>query len=348
MTFRRAFVVSQVHGRWGKAIQVPGTRALNAGEHATVRSVSCASAGNCSVAGSYTDGFDNQQVFVVSQVHGRWGKAIEVPGTGALNTGGYDAFFSLSCASPGNCGAGGYYRDGQKFSPIFEAFVVSQVNGRWRKAVTVAAAFNRFGALTSSVSCASAGNCVAGGSYDYSGPVAFVVSEVHGHWGTAVRVPGIAAIDKGRGSEVAVVSCASAGNCVAGGQFDGSGPNPTRAFVISMVHGRWGKAIELPGIAAIDGGFSVITSISRPCPSAGNCVVGGIYGAFPDRHVFVDSQVNGRWGTPIEVPGTAELDTGPSLKVNSVSCGLPGNCTVAGIYNVGTTNNQRAFVDSES
>ena len=43
-------------------------------------SVSCASAGNCSVGGYYTDasGWD---VFVVNEVDGRWGTAEQVPGT---------------------------------------------------------------------------------------------------------------------------------------------------------------------------------------------------------------------------------------------------------------------------
>ena len=49
--------------------------------------MSCASAGNCSAGGYYTDGAGHEQAFVVSEVNGTWGTAIEVPGTAALNAG---------------------------------------------------------------------------------------------------------------------------------------------------------------------------------------------------------------------------------------------------------------------
>jgi hypothetical protein len=102
---------------------VPGTAALNVDGFAMINSVSCASAGNCGAGGLYFDSGGNNQAFVVSEVNGVWGKALEVPGTAALNTGAFAAVFSVSCASPGNCGAGGDY---QTSSAIFQAFVVSQ------------------------------------------------------------------------------------------------------------------------------------------------------------------------------------------------------------------------------
>src|SRR5580693_3294794 len=42
---------------------------------------------------------------------GTWGKAEEIPGIAALNKGGEAALTSVSCASAGNCSAGGYYQD---------------------------------------------------------------------------------------------------------------------------------------------------------------------------------------------------------------------------------------------
>ncbi len=97
-------------GTWGTAIEVPGTAALNQGfGFAETSSVSCATPGNCGAGGSYTDNSGNQQAFVVSEVDGTWGTAVEVPGTAALNQGGYAWVASVWCASPGNCGAGGIY-----------------------------------------------------------------------------------------------------------------------------------------------------------------------------------------------------------------------------------------------
>jgi hypothetical protein len=147
-------------GTWGKAQEVPGTAALNG-----ITSVSCASAGNCSAGGNYTSaGSLDFQAFVVSEVNGTWRKSEEVPGTAALNTGGSAEVTSVSCASAGDCSAGG------------NGFVVSEVNGTWRRAEEVrgSAAFNKGGARIISLSCASAGHCSAVG---VSSAFLFVVSE---------------------------------------------------------------------------------------------------------------------------------------------------------------------------
>src|SRR6266516_248055 len=167
-------------GTWHTAQKVPGTATLNKGGNAQVHSVSCRSAGNCSAGGYYTDSSGHTQAFVVSQVNGTWRTARKVPGTAALNQTGNAEVNSVSCASAGNCSVGGYYKDG---SWHYQAFVVSQVNGTWRTARKVpgTAALNQGGnAWIGSVSCASAGNCSAGGSYgDGSGHTqVFVVSQV--------------------------------------------------------------------------------------------------------------------------------------------------------------------------
>ncbi len=60
-------MVNQVNGRWGEAEEVPGTATLNTGNGASVYSLSCAPAGNCSAGGYYTDSSHHYQAFVVSQ-----------------------------------------------------------------------------------------------------------------------------------------------------------------------------------------------------------------------------------------------------------------------------------------
>src|SRR5215813_12936877 len=75
-------------GVWGKAIEVPGSGALNKGGNAQPVFVSCPSAGNCGGGGAYFDGSGNVQVLVVSERNGVWGKAIEMPGSATLNKGG--------------------------------------------------------------------------------------------------------------------------------------------------------------------------------------------------------------------------------------------------------------------
>jgi hypothetical protein len=206
-------------GTWHTTQEVPGTGTLNKGGSGQVQSVSCASAGNCSAGGYYTDRSGHYQVFVVSEVRGRWHTAVEVPGTAALNKGGRANIYSVSRASAGNCAAGGQYVDS---SYAGQAFVASEVHGTWHTAIEVpgTAALNTSGgAWISSVSCASAGACSVGGTYrDKSKHLqAFVASEVHGVWHAAIEVPGIGRLNKGGNASVTSVSCASAKSCIAAG-----------------------------------------------------------------------------------------------------------------------------------
>ena len=101
---------------------------------------------------------------------GSWGRARKVPGLAALNTRGDAVLYEVSCGAAGSCSAGGFYTDGSGHG---QAFVVSQHNGTWNHAEEVpgTAALNAGGdTVTSSVSCASAGNRSAVGSYkDRSG-----------------------------------------------------------------------------------------------------------------------------------------------------------------------------------
>ncbi len=338
-----AFVVSQVRGTWRKAQEVPGTAVLNTGGEAEINSVSCASPGNCSAGGYYTDRSGRGQAFVVSQVRGTWGKAQEVPGTAALNTG-FAEINSVSCASAGGCSAVGYYtaRSGN------QGFVVSQVRGTWGKAQELpgAALNSGGGGFIYSVSCASAGNCSAGGIYaDKSGTgQAFVVSQVRGIWGKAEEVPGTAGLNTGGAATVQSVSCASAGYCSAGGYYTDRSSRG-QAFVVRQVRGTWGKAQEVPGTAALNTvGNAEIDSVA--CASAGNCSAGGLYTARSGNQGFVVSQVRGIWGKAEEVPGTAALNTGGNAEIISVSCASAGNCSAGGYYTA-RSGKEEAFVASQ-
>jgi len=342
----QAFVVSERNGRWGTAIVVPGTQALNAGGLAQVSSVSCASAGNCAAGGIYNDGFRDTQAFVASQRNGRWGKAIEVPGMAALNPGGAAWIWSVSCASAGNCAAGGYISAGGFAHP--GAFVVGQRNGRWGKAIRVPGTGKLnvgHNAQVLSVSCPSAGNCAAGGYYTArsGGQQTFVASERNGRWGTAINVPGTVTVNPNAKAEVESVSCPSAGNCAAGGFYYRSGQR--HAFVVSQRNRRWRTAITVPGTDTSAGGLAAVISVS--CYSGGNCVAGGYYAGsiLPPGQAFLASERNGRWGKAIEVPGTATLNTGKSAEVSSVSCNRTGACTAGGSYE--TASNTPPYIATQ-
>jgi hypothetical protein len=320
-------------GSWGTVTEVPGTAALNQDGDSEVTSVSCATAGNCSAGGDYADASLHLQAFVVSETGGKWGTATEVPGTAALDTGGYAWVTSVSCTTAGNCGASGAYVDAAQHQ---QAFVVSQSGGTWGTAIEVpgTADLNAGGdAWVTSMSCSSTGDCIAGGVYTDASHhrQAFVVSETGGTWGTAIEVPATAALNRGGDAETMSVSCATAGNCGAGGQYEDAAHH-LQAFVVSETGGTWGTAVQVPGTAHLNkGGNAETTAVS--CASAGNCTAGGAYeDASVDRWAFVVSETGGKWGTAIQVPGTAALNKGGNAEIVSVSCVTAGNCTVGGDY----------------
>jgi hypothetical protein len=285
---RQAWVAGEQDGRWHRAIAVPGTGALI---QAAVASLSCRSAGSCAAGGAYFDGSGHQQVWVASEQNGRWGRAIEVPGSAALNAGGSAGVESVSCGSAGNCAAGGFYGDGSVHN---QAWVAREQNGRWGRAIEVpgSGTLNMGGnANVRSVSCGSAGNCTAAGHYFdvFHHFQVFVASEQNGRWHRAIEVPGSAVLNAGGNAEALSVSCASAGNCAAGGDYeDGTGHG--QAFLALEQNGRWHWAIEVPGSGALNaGGDAYIGSVS--CTSAGKCVALGAYkNASGAYQAFVVSQ----------------------------------------------------------
>jgi hypothetical protein len=344
------FVVSQIRGTWQDALPVPGIGTLNtAGGDAQITSVSCASPGNCVAGGYYTSGFypgggpPEFSAFVVSQVNGTWGTAREVPGIGALDTGGRAQLVSVSCASPGNCSAGGWFDVASGWPGCCKSvgFVVSEVGGTWGTARKVAGTAEVY-----SVSCASPGNCGAAASR--------VLSQTDGTWGTAQKIATPPRSSFGAAG-ITVVSCPSPGDCGAAGK----GVRRTRAIVVSQSRGVWGTAIRVPGTQNLNNSLaSLVTSIS--CASRGNCTAGGY--AFKNvpqgssnlelAAPFLVIERNGAWGGAVRIPGIAALSKNGYAIVTSVSCPTPGNCAVAGSfatssYNPDGSGPGQVFVTSE-
>src|SRR5262249_36142362 len=189
---QQSFVLSEKNGRWGTAREVAGNLNLGKGSYAGIASVSCGSAGNCGARGEDADASGNVHAVVGIQANGTWAAAREV--AGELHINGAASVRSVSCASAGNCSAGGTY----DYGGYDAAFVVGEKNGVWGRAINVPglSAVARDASLNS-VSCASAGNCAAGGSYDGGPSGAWVARERNGVWSKQTAVPGLGALNKG-------------------------------------------------------------------------------------------------------------------------------------------------------
>lgn len=341
---------------WRTAVAIPGQVDRADGQ---IESVSCGSAGNCAAGGYYTGDSDRYQAFVANEVNGVWRPAEEVPGSGALNTGGRATIMSVSCESAGNCSAAGYYTLPSSV-PVsangnFQTFVVNETDGSWGAAQLVPglAALDTGGGanLPWSLSCGSAGNCAVGGYYtDSSGNQAgFVADETDGRWGTAEQVPGLAALGSDTGAQVNSVSCVAPGDCAAEGGYNGDLHN-LLPFVVTEAGGIWGEAQAVAGTSALYPDNAAVQIAALSCASAGDCIAVGTGIASGGYWPFLVAETGGVWGTAEPVPGLAALDPGLGASLTSVSCGSPGNCSAVGGYTDTVTGGQhvvRVFAVNE-
>ena len=344
----QAWLAVQRNGKWGKAFEVPGTAALNAGGNASVVSVSCPSAGNCAATGGYEASGGALDVWVASEHRGHWGKATAVRNFPQLNVGRDGEVQAISCAAAGDCALGGDYLD---VNDQFQAFLATEAGGHWAKAAKVPGigSLNAGGhSEVEAVSCRRAGYCTATGLSKRSATVytAFAITESKGKWGKAARLPNMQNLNKDGDADASELSCSSAGNCVAGGVYEDShGHN--QAFLDVQKGGKWRNAFEVPGTAGLNKGHNgAATAIS--CPSAGNCAVGGYYtNSSGHGELFLINQRKGSWGKAKEIPGLAALAKGSTAQIYSISCSSAGDCSGGG-YGENSSFREIAFVVTES
>jgi hypothetical protein len=276
--------------------------------------------------------------FVSMQVRGAWKAPMALPGGQALNQGVEAEVTLLSCSSPGNCAAAGFYTNAPNSTL---PFVDSQVAGTWGTAINVPGLAAQNAPNLGSLACGRASDCAGGGSFATASQAAhaFVANVVHGTWRTAQELRGIVNTGRRRADAgVAAIWCGR-GRCLAGGFYvDRAGG--VQPFIVRQVGGRWGAPVRLPGIVLLSRLNAELGALS--CASAGNCAVGGTYnlarpGFSGPPKAFVAAQVSGTWLRPVEVPGIAALHPHGPVVIVAVSCPARGSCVAFGAYRVRTT-----------
>jgi hypothetical protein len=242
----RVFVAVESHGTWRTARALPGLSALRP-QMPYVAGVSCGSAGNCAIVGSYVSRSGNGQSFVADQTGRKWTPARQLARPRPRRHGADLTVSSVSCAEPGDCVVGGSY---ERQSLLTNAAAAEERRGTWGRA-RVLPAPGRGGpvpdAEIDSISCASEGNCSASGIFDgrsgHTRP--FVVNERSGIWGPVREVPGVRALNGGKRAYVISISCGAPGNCAAVGAY--SDGDFAHAFVVTEQNGAWGRARTIAG-----------------------------------------------------------------------------------------------------
>jgi hypothetical protein len=332
----QGLLLTQTAGTWATGIEAP--LPANAGPSpaytpTALTSVSCASAGDCTAVGYYTDSAGHSQGLLLTQTSGTWATGVEMvlpADAGPRANGGAGA---VSCVSAGNCTATGGYADS---SGAGHWLLLTQTAGTWGagiEPVRPANADPKSGGGPASLSCSSVGNCTAVGEYtDPSGDAwGLVLTQTAGTWGAGIEAPLPAGADPGLGASVISVSCSSPGNCAATGSYGADGAE--QGLLLTETGGTWATGVEASPPAP-QGWVSQVDSVS--CASAGNCTA-----VTAESTGLVLTETAGTWAT-----GVAPAFPGGSTAghMNSVSCASAGNCTIVGAYLDNSGNYQGLLV----
>ncbi len=182
-----------------------------------------------------------------------------------------------------------------------------------------------------SVACPATGDCTAVGSYESTGgePLGLLLTETGGLWAPSTE----AALPSGASNDpnvnLAAVSCGSAGNCSAVGNYVDSGYDQ-RGLIINERSGTWRTGGELSTpVGAAD---PQVTLQAVSCPSAGNCGAVGDYASQSGAtSALVVNETKWGWGEAQNVTLPAGA-TGAGSSLDSISCTSAGNCTAVGWY----------------
>jgi hypothetical protein len=277
---------------------------------------------------------------------GTWRMAQGVPG---LKPGPLQELSAVSCAPGGECTAIGSHGSGGLFA-------ITDANGTWGTMTRIPAGAAGELLASQEISCPAAGDCTVAGMDISSQPTMtmtiFVAQEANGSWGRPRPLPGIPGISAlaalGGVIPTVTLACAAPGSCTIAGSYPvAQGPSKPavfHSFVADEVNGTWRQPAGIPGLQALSRGGDIgFPALS--CPSPGNCTLAGSYPlpgaaqAAPGstsntpQQGYVASEVNGTWGTAIQVPGGTALTTAAgTLNLGSLSCSAPGDCVAAGDY----------------
>jgi hypothetical protein len=335
----QGLLLSEAVGTWTAGVEAK--LPANAGSNPSVvlSSLSCASPGDCTAVGRYSDTSGHAQGLLLTKTGGTWAQGVQAvlpAGAGSdpnVNVG------SVSCASAGNCSAVGAYADS---SGNGQGLLLNETADTWAtgiKAPLPADAKPGYAPIVSAVSCASAGNCGAVGSYTDSSrdQQGLLIDETGGKWTRGEKATPPADAGSNPSAYFGSVSCASAGNCSAVGAYADNSGHP-RGLLSREIGGSWAPAVAatLPG----DSGYYAALGLSSvSCASAGNCSAVGSYGYFgvfvkPPGPGVLLSEAGGTWAPGIEVTEPASASANPSI--SEVSCASDGNCAAVGTYLAGS------------
>jgi hypothetical protein len=287
---QQGLVLSETNGSWTSSkVSLSGLSVSATNPDVLLTAVSCPDAGDCVAVGSYWDTSNHSQDLMLSDTNGTWtAHKADLSKLPSVASNPYAYLSAVSCPSTGNCIAVGTYSDG---SSRTQALAVGESAGTWSPAgkVTLPSNADTVGANSdtalNAVSCSSAGNCAAVGSYDATSlneVEGLEVTETGGVWSSGLEASLPVAGATNPYLRLDTVTCSTGGSCLAGGGYVSSG-GAYEELVLNYSSGTWTGAATavLSHAQATLGGAHIACSQSDYCAVAGDTPSGGIAGVSP-------------------------------------------------------------------
>jgi len=305
----------------GVADVVPGARASAGNDDATLLGNSCATLASCTAVGFYDiPSEDIAPALTENYAGGKWAAYVPIPQYSAYLTEG----LSVSCTAPEQCVlVGEHYTTATRPSLLAE---VSSTSGwsmlQWNNPRGVRWALFDYVSCVGTMYCMAVGTDHASGSklseQDYS-------ARYTGSGGMrAVRTP---TPPHARWSDLAGVSCLTAADCVAVGDYENAAKH-VQTFAALWNGSKWTLQLKTPNPAKqADTEFNDVD-----CVSASHCVAVGVTvsrGSHPAYHAFAATWASGRWRQ-------SSMPSVSNAGLDSVSCTSSG-CVAVGDRGGSTT-----------
>jgi hypothetical protein len=298
----------------------------------------CTSSGNCIAGGAYSDGSNNQQGVLYSELDGTWQAGVPLLAPqGASTPNPAITLYDGACGAAGSCSVLGTFND---HAGNGQALVADQVNGSWTRARALVMPSDALGAQLQvqprAITCWSAGNCVAVGTYNASTMFTeqgFLATEHSGTWQAAQRVSLPA--DQGLNPLVALnqVACWGTGSCAAVGSYvDANGV--THAIIVPRAGGTWRPA-QVVVLPARSSAYAGATLNEITCSLTFCTAVGSFTTLAGSQQPMALTRNTRGWLPAVQVamPTIAAANPTPFYwGYAGISCASAGNCSFGGNY----------------
>lgn len=335
-------VATMAGSSWGRGhtVVLPPTTADPDGE-GQITGISCPAKNECTAVGfnieDVGDGSYGKDAFMVSESHGAWRPIHYVklpPGAAAVTVA---AMTGVSCTSPGNCEAVGYFAvTGENLDPM----TVQEVHGSWRPATQTALPANAgtapgVYAVLNAVSCPKPGSCVGVGSYLTTTDrlEGLTAIESGGHWKRAAEATLLASAAPNIVSGLLSVSCSSRSSCLAVGGYATADGSLSASIADTFSHGHWGTVRVIKAVPAKAAAVPATWLYGVSCQTKSCEVIGNYTDGAGTQIWMAVSYQHGKWGkaTGITEPSNALKGADQDSIPYGVSC-AGARCTAVGAY----------------